>query len=136
MQCCHHHVDFVLLIVPSHCSIQRGHTLTPVTRRNGKHGHDDNNGPSMSDILLMISNQQMQEMRQHVEDCKDKMEERRLRMEEQWEDQRLQMQMQQQLMLSMMMVGGQGPPLIPPMGLKEGDGDESKQNKGEGKSEE
>ena len=56
----------------------------------------------------MITNQQMNEMRECAVDRKDQWEERRLRLEEQREDRLMQFQMQQQMMTTMMMLMGGG----------------------------
>jgi hypothetical protein len=76
----------------------------------------------MSDIMLMITNQQMSEMRERAADREEERQERRMRMEEQREERRMQMNMQQQFMLSMMMMMSgrttvNAHPLIPPMDL-------------------
>ena len=54
----------------------------------------------------MITNQQMNEMRERAADRKDQQEERRLHLEEQREDRLMQFQMQQQMMTTMMMLMG------------------------------
>ena len=57
---------------------QREIRQTPVTRRQNKCPHDDGEEPSFHQIMLMITNQQMNEMREHAADRKDQQEERRL----------------------------------------------------------
>ena len=56
--------------------------------------------------MLMITNQQMSEMREHAAYREEQREERRLRLDEQREDRMMQFQMQQQLMTTMMMMMG------------------------------
>ena len=56
--------------------------------------------------MLMITNQQMNEIRERAADREEQREERRLRFEEQREDRMMQFQMQQQLMATMMMMVG------------------------------
>ncbi len=73
-----------------------------------KHPHDDGEEPSFNQIMLMITNQQMNEMRERAADREDQREERRLRLEEQREDRLMQFQMQQQMMTTMMMLMGGG----------------------------
>ena len=70
---------------------------------------------------MMITNQQMNEMRERAADREEERAERRMRLEEQREDRRMQVQMQQQMLTTMMlMMGGRNvfqtiPPSIPPM---------------------
>ena len=79
----------------------------------------------MSDIMLMMTNQQTYEMRERAADREEERQEHCMRMEEQREEKWMQMNMKQQFMLSMMMImGGRTtvnvPPLIPPTELPTG----------------
>ena len=80
--------------------------LTPITRRQNKRGRDDGDETWFNQFMLMITNQQMNEIRERVADREEQQEERRLRFEEQREDRMMQFQMQQQLMATMMMMVG------------------------------
>lgn len=92
----------------SNNNAQREIRLTPITRRQNKRPHDDGEEPSFNQIMLMITNQQMNEMRERAADREDQREERRLCLEEQREDRLMQFQMQQQMMTTMMMLMGGG----------------------------
>jgi hypothetical protein len=84
--------------------------LTPITRRQNKRGREENDEPSFTDIMMFMTNQQMQEMRSREADREEEREERRLRLEEQREERRMQMMVQQQFMtVMMMMVSGRNP---------------------------
>ena len=66
--------------------------------------------PSFNQIMLMMTNQQMTEMRERVADREEEHEERRLRLEEQREERRMQFQLQQQMMTTLfIMMSGQNP---------------------------
>jgi hypothetical protein len=66
--------------------------------------------PSFNQIMLMMTNQQMTEMRERAADREEEREERRLRLEEQREERRMQFQLQQQMMTTMfMMISGRNP---------------------------
>ena len=66
--------------------------------------------------MMLLTTQQMVEMRECAADREEEREERRMRMEEQREDRRMQMQIQQQFMTTMlvMMSGRVGAP-VPPL---------------------
>ncbi len=68
--------------------------LTPITRRLNKRGRDADEEPSFNDIMMMITNQQMQEMRNREADREDEREEQHLTFEEKREERRMQMQVQ------------------------------------------
>ncbi len=81
--------------------------------------------------MMLLTTQQMAEMREHAADREEEREERRMRMEEQHEDRRMQIQIQQQLMATITMlvmmsgrVGAPVPPLpmIPPRDKNDGTG--------------
>ena len=80
--------------------------MTPITRRQNKRGRDDGDETWFNQFMLMITNQQMNEIRKRAADREEQREERRLRFEEQREDRMMQFQMQQQLMATMMMMVG------------------------------
>jgi hypothetical protein len=97
----------------------------------------------------MMTNQQMNEMRERAADREEQREERRLRLEEQRQERLMQFQMQQQLMSTMMMFvcgrNGQSSmvPSIAPMRMQdfintreEGKEEENMENNQEGKEEE
>ena len=109
----------------------------------------DGDKPFFYQIMLMITNQQMNEMPEHAADHEDQQEERRFCLEEQREDRQMQFQMQHQMMTTMMMIMGgrnmlpqQGMniPIIPPMQGNNINGDgkeeETKDTEQEGKEEE
>ena len=85
--------------------------MTPISRRQNKRGRE-NEEPSFNDIMLMMTNQQMLDMRNREADREAERQERMMRQEEQREDRRMQQQMQQQLMTVMlfMMTGRTMPP--------------------------
>ena len=56
--------------------------------------------------MLMITNQQMNKMREHAADREEDQSERSMRLEEQREDRHLQVQMQQQMMTTMLLMMG------------------------------
>ena len=60
--------------------------LTLVTHRNKKRGQTEDDEPTFNQIMLMIMNQQMNEMREHAADCEDERDKRRLCLEEQKEE--------------------------------------------------
>ena len=84
--------------------------LTPIARRQNKRGHDDMEEPSFNQIMLMMTNQQMSEMRERAAGQEEEHEERRLHLEEKREDCQMQLQLQQQLMTTMfLMMSGRNP---------------------------
>ncbi len=53
---------------------KRSIALTPMTRRQNKQSHDTDDGPSFSELMMMMTNQQMQEMSNRWADREDERE--------------------------------------------------------------
>ena len=66
---------FIYCYESSHMLFKRSIALTPITRRQNKRSRDTDDEPSFSGLMMMMTNQQMQEMHNPEAEQEDEREE-------------------------------------------------------------